>query len=171
MTDSNATPKGGTRLQTPDTNSDSLRSAADFSRTNRDASLDALRSVEDALAAPTPGREDQWLELVVHALGDLTTALGTQAGADADNASLLSEIAVDEPRLQPRIRRLRQEHDDLRAAASSIREQITPTAGVHIDTADIRDRLASIARRLRQHRAREADLIYEAVNINLGVGD
>src|SRR5581483_9504079 len=39
------------------------------------------------------------------------------------------------------------------------------------DPADIRDRLATVARRVRQPRSREADLIYEAVHINLGVGD
>lgn len=148
-----------------------LQPAADTSRANRDTSLDTLRSLEDALAAPTPGREDRWLALVVRSLDHLIAALGTQAGADAENASILSEIAVDEPRLRPRVERLRQEHEDLRAAANSIRQQIAPASGLDVDTADIRDRLASIARRVRQHRAREADLIYEAVNINLGVGD
>jgi hypothetical protein len=154
-----------------DTTADTLDSAAEFSRVNRDSSLEALRSLEEALAAPTPGRENQWLALVVRALDELTDALDAQAGGDAEHTSLLSEIGVDEPRLQPRIRRLRQEHDDLRAAALSMRQQIAPEGGVATDTAHIRDRLASIARAVRQHRAREADLIYEAVNINLGVGD
>jgi hypothetical protein len=148
-----------------------LEPAAATSRANRDASLAALRALEDAVAAPAPGREDRWLERVVSALDQLSAALGAQAGGDADTASLLSAIAGDEPRLKPRIDRLRQEHDDLRAATGSIRQQIAPTTGLGIDTADIRDRLASIARRFRQHRAREADLIYEAVNVNLGVGD
>ena len=151
--------------------SHNLEQAADVSRANRDASLDALRALEDALAAPAPGRQDRWLELVVDALDRLMGALDAQGGDDAETASLLSEIAVDEPRLKPRIDRLRQEHDDLRAAAASIRSQIAPADGVEVDPADIRDRLATVARRVRQHRAREADLIYEAVNINLGVGD
>ena len=41
----------------------------------------------------------------------------------------------------------------------------------HLDTADLRDRVAELARRLRHHRAQEADLIYEAVNLNLGTGE
>jgi hypothetical protein len=159
------------RMQVHDEATHALAPAAAASRANRDAALDALRDLEDALAAPTPGREERWLHAVVNAVDRLTEALGTQAGDDAETASLLSEIAVEEPHLKPRIDRLRQEHHDLRAAAASIRDQITPATGVGIDTADIRDRLASVARRARQHRAREADLIYAAVNINLGVGD
>jgi hypothetical protein len=148
-----------------------LQPAADTSRADREASLDALRALEDALSAPTPRREDAWLGDVVAALDTMATALDTQASGDAETASLLSEIAADEPRLQPRIERLRHEHQDLRDVVASLRTQIAPTSGLDIDTADIRDRLAAVARRFRHHRAREADLIYEAVNINLGVGD
>jgi hypothetical protein len=35
----------------------------------------------------------------------------------------------------------------------------------------MRDRVAELSRRLRHHRAQEADLIYEAVNLNLGIGE
>jgi len=41
----------------------------------------------------------------------------------------------------------------------------------HLDTADLRDRVAELARRLRHHRAQEAHLIYEAVNLNLGTSE
>jgi hypothetical protein len=148
-----------------------LEPAAATSRANRDASLEALRALEEAVSAPVPGREDRWLDMVVNALDQLTTALETQAGDDAGAASLLSEIAVDEPRLKPRIDRLREEHDDLRAAAASVRHHVAPPAESAIDIAEVRDRLTSIAHRFRQHRAKEADLIFEAVNINLGAGD
>jgi hypothetical protein len=40
-----------------------------------------------------------------------------------------------------------------------------------VEVGEIRDRAVELARRLRHHRAQEADLIYEAVNINLGTGD
>jgi hemerythrin HHE cation binding domain-containing protein len=148
-----------------------LQPAADASRTDREASLDALRTLEAALSAPTPGREDAWLGTVVAALDALAEALDSQAIGDAETASLLSEVAGDHPRLLPRIERLRHEHRDLREVVASLRRQIVPASGLDVDTADIRDRLASVGRRLRQHRAREADLVYEAVNINLGVGD
>lgn len=148
-----------------------LQQAAQDSRADRNASLDALHAVEAALAAPAPGRDERWLVDVLDAIDALQAALDSQAAGDSETSSLLSEIATDQPRFVPRIERLRHEHANLRAALRSLRDQIAPASGVDIDAADIRDRLASVARRLRQHRAREADLIYEAINLNLGGGD
>jgi hypothetical protein len=148
-----------------------LQPAADTSRADREASLDALHALEEALSAPAPGREAGWLAAVIQALDLLTEALDAQAGGDAEPASLLSEIATDEPRLVPRIQRLRDEHRDLRDSVRSLRAQIEPDDHVAVDVADVRDRLAAVARRFRQHRSREADLIYEALNISLGAGD
>jgi hypothetical protein len=148
-----------------------LQQAAQDSRADRNASLDALHTVEAALAAPAPGRNERWLAEVLIAIDTLLDALNSQAATDSESTSLLSEIAIDQPRFVSRIERLRREHDDLRAALRSLRDQIAPVVGVDVDPADIRDRLASVARRLRQHRAREADLIYEAINLNLGGGD
>lgn len=148
-----------------------LQPAADASRVDRNVSHDALRTLEDALAAPAPGREGNWLARVHAALADLADALAAQAGRDSESASILSEIAAEEPRFRSRIEHLRREHDDLSASVTSLLTQISPDPDREPDTADIRDRLASVARRFRQHRAREADLIYEAVNINLGIGD
>lgn len=148
-----------------------LAAAAEVSRADRDSSLDALHTLEGALSSPTPGREGRWLSAVIDALDALGDAVETQASGDAAPDSLLSEIATDQPRLAQRIERLRDEHRDLRDAVRSLRGQIHPHADLPIDAGDIRERLASAARRFRQHRAREADLIYEAINLSLGAGD
>lgn len=148
-----------------------LQPAADVSRADRNASLDAVLVLEDALSEPTPGREIDWLQSVHDAVDALAGALDAQASGDAEPSSLLSEIAQEEPRLRSRIERLRREHQDLRDAVASLRQQIEHHPDAGIDVADIRERLAAIARRVRQHRAREADLVYEAINFNLGVGD
>ena len=103
-----------------------LQPAADASRTDREASLDALQALEAALSAPTPGREDTWLGTVVTALDALAEALDTQAIGDAETASLLSEVAADQPRLLPRIDRLRHEHRDLREAVASLPDRKPP---------------------------------------------
>ena len=97
--------------------------------------------------------------------------LDAQTASDQDTSSLLTEIRRDDPRLGPRVDRLRAEQADLRIAITSLRDQLAPDAAIPVDTADIRDRLAALARRLRAQRARESDLVYEAVNIDLGVGD
>ncbi len=148
-------------------------SPAATSRADRDTSLGALHALEEALAGAAPGRHGLWLQRVTTALDTLDTALNTQGATDSETTSLLSEIARTEPRLVPRIERLRQEYNDIRVALHSLRNQISPIGDqpADIDVADIRDRLSGIARRYRRHRSREADLVYEAINVDLGAGD
>lgn len=143
------------------------RGASSVTRADRAASLDVLHEVEEALAAPSPGREPAWLDGVLESLERLAQLLETHGHTDAETDSLLSQIARDEPRFAGRIDRLRDEAHDLRASIDSLRSQLSPTRD-DVDVADIRDRLSAVARRYRQHRAREADLIYEAVLVDLG---
>jgi len=144
-----------------------VEQASQQSRETRDASLHALHVLEFALAAPAPRRERTWLHRVTTALDALAVALGRQIHAEDESLGLLSEIALCEPRYAAQIARLRQEQLDLSIAVASLREQIEPHPELPIDTADVRDRLASITRRYRQHRARESDLVYEALGFEL----
>jgi hypothetical protein len=148
-----------------------LDPAVEVSRAGRFDTIAALHALEDALDAPTPRRERTWLHRVLSTLDVLSDMLDAQAARDQDTGSLLTEIRRDEPRLGPRVDRLRAEQADLRIAITSLRDQLAPAAAVPVDTADIRDRLAALARRLRAQRARESDLVYEAVNIDLGAGE
>lgn len=133
--------------------------------------MEALHALEDALDAPTPRRERTWLHRVLAAVDLLSDMLDSQSAGDQETSSLLAEIRRDDPRLAPRVDRLRAEQADFRIALTSLRDQLAPDATLPVDTADIRDRLAALARRLRAHRGCEADLVYEAVNIDLGVVD
>lgn len=148
--------------------------ATQQSRSGRGASLDALDALEAALAAPAPSRELSWRSDVVDALDVFLAALVDQSESDLGPDSLLSEIGRDQPRLVPRIQRLHEEHRDLRTQAASLRRQLEACDGdtsADVDPADVRDRLADLARRYRRHRSRESDLVYESVTIDLGVGD
>ncbi len=148
--------------------------SSEASRRGRTSAGDALAVLEDALAAPTPGRQLQWLKGVSAALDAFIARLDSQASSDLADDSLLAEIGRDHPRFQPHIERLHAEHRDLRSSATSLRSQIAATADTRdadVDTADIRDRLAAITRDYRRHRAHEADLVYEAVTVDLGGGD
>ena len=68
-------------MSTTDNTSEPLQSAVGSSRANRDASLNALRSVE---AAAAPGRKTNGSQSSYKPSTSLAAALGTQAGADAD---------------------------------------------------------------------------------------
>jgi len=151
--------------------SEILDPALKASRAGRFDTMKALHALEEALGAPAPRRERTWLHRVLAALDVLSATLDSQALEDQETQSLLTEIRREDARLAPRVDRLRAEQADLRIAVTSLRDQLAPDAAVPVDTADIRDRLASLARRLRAQRARESDLVYEAVNVDLGVGD
>ena len=137
-------------------------------RSERRIALHALHVLEYALSAPAPRRHRTWIHRVSVAVDALKRALDAQLHLrDDDSLDLLAELALSEPGYAIRIQRLRQELLDLMVAVASLREQIEPDPTIDIDPADIRDRLATITRRFRQHQAREADLVYEATGIDL----
>ena len=129
--------------------------------------LHALHVLEYALAAPAPRRHRTWLHRVNVAVDALHTALHAQLPKPEDPIRLLDEIALSHPDYLPRVERLQQELRDLTVAVASIREQIEPDPTREIDPTEIRDRLATLTRRFRDHQAGEADLVYEAIGHEL----
>ena len=137
-------------------------------RSARRNSLHAMHVLEYALCAPAPRRHRTWLHRVTAAVDALRVALDVQLQIQEEGSiDFLAALAKSEPDYATRIQRLKQELLDLKVAAASLREQIEPDPAISIDPADVRDRLATIAHRFRQHQAREADLVYEATGIEL----
>jgi septal ring factor EnvC (AmiA/AmiB activator) len=141
-------------------------------RTDRKRSLDALHVLEFCAATAAPGRETDWLARVRAALEVLEGALGEQEQHSALSDSTLSDIEQEEPRLRNRVIQLRRRHRDLHLRVGELRSQLEEsTASEGIDFVDIRRRLERLAAELRYQQAREADLVYEAYTVDLGVGD
>jgi hypothetical protein len=140
--------------------------AADV-RAERQAALRALHVLEYALAAPAPRRHRTWLHRVTVAVDALHTALHVQLSTADDPIGLLDEIALCDPSYLPQVQQLQQELLDLTIAVASLREQIEPDPTIQIDPADIRERLSTLTRHFREHQAREADLVYEAIGQEL----
>jgi hypothetical protein len=133
----------------------------------RQAALRALHVLEYALAAPTPRRQRTWLHRVTVAVEALHTALRAQLPKADDPIRLLDEIALCHPSYLPQIEQLQQELLDLTIAVASLREQIEPDPTIQINPTDIRDRLSTLTKQFREHQAREADLVYEAIEHEL----
>src|SRR4051812_46365262 len=68
-------------------------------RGDQDRTLEAIRQIEDALAAPAPGRERAWRDDVLAGLEVLDDATTTEVMNAARPDSLVSEIARTRPRL------------------------------------------------------------------------
>jgi hypothetical protein len=136
-------------------------------RGQRQAALRALHVLEYALAAPAPRRHRTWLHRVTVAADALHTALHEQLAVADEPIRLLDEIALCHPSYLPRIQQLQQELLDLTIAVASLREQIEPDPTITINPTDIRERLSTLTQQFREHQAREADLVYEAIGHDL----
>jgi predicted nucleic acid-binding Zn-ribbon protein len=81
-------------------------------------------------------------------------------------------IARDYPRrFGSRIRQLREQHQDIGRALSSLRTRLESMQKDMIDVADLRERLGALVDAIRRRRERETDLVYEAVRLDLGRAD
>jgi hypothetical protein len=134
-------------------------------RNERAIALRALQVVEYALAAPAPRRHRTWLHRVSVAVEALDAAIRAQLPRAEQPVRLLDEIALTHPGHLPRIQALQQALHDLSIATASIRELIE--ADVDLDPGTIRDRLSTLSRQFRAHEASEADLVYEAIGLEL----
>ena len=145
--------------------------ALEENRSDRERSLHALHELELRAGSPAPGREAQWLGQVLHSLGALEELLAVQYENSADGESMLSEIQRAQPRLHNRVVQLRRDSRDLHEAVRRLHRELEAAPLDDIHFADVRQRLDRLATELRYQRSREADLVYEAFNVDPGVGD
>jgi hypothetical protein len=147
------------------------QAAYDVSRGDRARSLDAIQLLEAMVGRPAPGRDSDWQADVVNALRYLEKALRQQRDTYEDPTSLLADIAHQHPRLRTWVRQLHRQWSQLARDAESLREQLDRTDDVTWNYADVREELRGLLTALRHHRAREADLIFEALSTDIGAGD
>ncbi|GIW94191.1 MAG: hypothetical protein KatS3mg110_2232 [Pirellulaceae bacterium] len=150
---------------------DEHRAAVVRSRAERDETLAAIHQLESALAAPAPGRESAWGQAVLEGLKRLEKALLRLQTQAAERNHLWSDIQQISPRLQRRINRLRWQLDDLCRQAGSLRAQLEHALEETPDYADFRRRVALLIAGIRHFRDQEADLIYEAYQVDIGTPD
>lgn len=137
------------------------------SREDRDRTLSAMRSLEASLARAA-GRE-KWQDRVVSALADLETAMTAEREELKRPDSLLALIAGEHPRLfGSRIRSFVEQYDDISRQAASLRRQVETAGEDDLDPHDIRQRAGWIVNALTHCRARQTDLVFEALTLDLG---
>jgi hypothetical protein len=155
----------------PSQASEDQAAAFEGSSEDRDATLAAVHHLEAAVGMAGPGREDAWLLQVT---ADLRTVEGAVV-AERDDAqrpdSLLSIIAQDYPRrFSSRVRQLHDQHEAIVTMIGSLRVELE-SMGDGIDVADLRQRLGALVYAIRDRWARETDLVYEAIRLDLGRSD
>lgn len=128
----------------------------------------AVREVEDALAAASWQRGQAWTRTVHNALQVMRDVLrATRQSADAED-SLLSQIALEEPRLEARARRLRGEYSELERVVESLCTQLETLSEEKNKVEDVRQSVRRMISALRLIEAKEAELLYEAFLVDIG---
>ena len=155
----------------PDPSSDEsaleTQEAFEISRGDRDRTLAALHRLESALAMASGTNE--WIEEVVGDLLSLESAMKAERDELNRPDSLLAMIAADAPRrFGPRIRGIRDQYDDITRQVGSLIRETGPAENEVVDASDLRHRCASVIRAIHHCRARQTDLVYEALRLDLG---
>ncbi|MBO0727957.1 MAG: hypothetical protein J2P57_01785 [Acidimicrobiaceae bacterium] len=142
--------------------SEAQRAGLDERQADQDRTLASMHHLEAMLGHAAPGREEKWSSQVLEALVGLDEATAEEARNAESPDSLLSDVARTQPWLRNRVRGLRLQYRQLRAAVVSLRAELEGQGGSTVDYADVRQRLGWILTGLRHQRGRESDLIYEA---------
>lgn len=145
------------------TQHDSFTDAQD----DRDRTLTAVRSLEAALARPAGG--EMWVSGLRQSLDVLKEAMADEQRELDRPDSLLSMIAAGRPRrFGPRVRGIKEQFADITRQLESFRLELGASGPPLVDIGDLRHRAAWIVRALHNCRNRQADLVYEAVGLDLG---
>lgn len=149
----------------------------DDDRTQHVRLVFAIHRLEACLGQAAPGRELKWQQEVNSALDLLLAAMKESRDCVERDDGLIEEIKLEKPFLLNRIENLRAEFDGLFNQAAALQDQIKVgndddvSASQQIGFADLRQRMSWLLSALRHHQAKEADLVYEAFNVDIGVGD
>ena len=138
------------------------RDGLETRHSDQERTLAAMHRLENALETAAPKRETIWRSEVMAALA----VLGEATTEEADNAnrpeSLLSDIALNQPRLRHRVHGIRTQYAQIRERIQELGRELQHPEDGSPDFADLRQRLAWVLTALRHVRARESDLLYEA---------
>ncbi len=137
------------------------------SRIDRDRTLQAIHRFETALAMAAEGAN--WLSEVTTDLEALEAAMTEERRELNRPDSLLAMIAAEHPRrFSSRVRNLEEQYDDIIRQSASLRDQLARGEGSPPDAGDLRQRASWLIRALHHCRARQTDIVYEAIAMDLG---
>jgi hypothetical protein len=128
----------------------------------------ALVELEDAVSAA--GDPDGWSARVVAALAKVRGALDAHVEATESPDGLLADAVHQDPRLAHHAEVLRHEHVELYRGIDEIAGRLARVEGRAEMTVE-QERLLALLAQFSRHRHRGAQLVYDAYNTDISVGD
>lgn len=145
----------------------SKEQALSASRLERDRTLEAIHSLETSLGKASESGD--WLGEVNAGLEELESAMTAEQRELSRPDALLAMIASENPRrFGPRIRSLVEQYKGIVGQVASLRRELGESRGADYGAEDLRHRAGSIIRALHNCRGRQADLVYDALRLDLG---
>jgi hypothetical protein len=127
----------------------------------------SMATLEQALAAPAPGRVHAWAERVNAALVEFSADVREHVAVTEGTEGLHSDVLETAPRLSKAVERLIGEHAVIVDLAGDLLTRVSQPLS-DSDVVAIRDLGTDLLGLLARHRQRGADLIYEAYEVDLG---
>lgn len=135
-------------------------------RADRDRTLGAIRDLEVALGRAAGGED--WITEIGSSLRALSEAMSEEQTELQRPDSLLTMISAERPRrFGPRVRGIKEQYADIARQLGSFRRELE-ASGDMTDSGELRHRAAWIIRALHNCRNRQADLVFEALGVDLG---
>jgi hypothetical protein len=128
---------------------------------------ESMGALEQALAAPAPGRAPAWAQRVREALLALSADLRVHVEITEGPDGLYRGVLTTAPRLSNAVDRLSREHGRLQGLIEDLLTRlIIPVAEDGVDST--RESGVALLGQLIRHRQRGADLVYEAYETDIG---
>jgi uncharacterized protein with von Willebrand factor type A (vWA) domain len=135
-------------------------------RADRDRTLGAIRDLEVALGRAAGGED--WITEIGSSLRAHSEAMSEEQRELQRPDSLLTMISAERPRrFGPRVRGIKEQYADIARQLGSFRRELEASGDV-TDSGELRHRAGWIIRALHNCRNRQADLVFEALGVDLG---
>lgn len=145
-------------------------------RSRREALLQAVVGLEDALAGPI-GDQERWRLRVAMAVDHAVARISEHVAQTDGPGNILDEILRIAPRLERRVKQMKVDHEVLEKSAHQLALAVAELSTAE-DEKDpqlrkdraiaVRNQAVDVMGHIARHRQRGADLIYEAYQVDLG---
>lgn len=133
--------------------------------------VDAMYTLERALASPAPGREPQWKHRAGAALAVVVDCVRQHVDSAEGDGGLVAELEVALGKNRD-VRLAMDDHSRLRVDAEALLSDLSSRAeDPSLTTSDIRGRTITLTALLREHQWREVDLILGTFGLDVGPAD
>lgn len=139
------------------------------SRSDRARTLDSLHEVERLASAPGAPRPNEWRDDILAALEGLADSLQVQYERSASEDGLLVSLLEEAPQLEPAVTDLHRRQRALVERVDDMHQRLADLSRTP-DVNSVRAEIAELTAEMRDLRAWETDIVYEAVAFDLGTG-